>query len=87
MSGKQTLGENIGDLTGVVVAHAAYQLYPKDHPDEKKKPQFFHTRSKILFVFRTSKQKPLYSGSIPAKCRKGLSCTCPIPCKWCCKKY
>ncbi len=36
LNGKQTLGENIGDLTGVVVAHTAYQLYLKDHADEKK---------------------------------------------------
>lgn len=34
LNGKQTLGENIGDLTGVVLAHAAYRLYLKDHPDE-----------------------------------------------------
>lgn len=36
MNGKQTLGENIGDLTGVVAAHAAYKLYLKDHPTERK---------------------------------------------------
>jgi putative endopeptidase len=31
VNGKQTIGENIGDLTGVVVAHEAYLLYMKDH--------------------------------------------------------
>eukprot|EP01133_Synstelium_polycarpum_P002854 gene2854-3277_t len=31
VDGKQTLGENIGDLTGVAVAYEAYQLYLKDH--------------------------------------------------------
>ncbi|MDA6070311.1 M13 family metallopeptidase [Flavobacterium sp. AC] len=31
VNGKQTLGENIGDLTGVVVAYEAYQLYRADH--------------------------------------------------------
>lgn len=33
VNGKQTVGENIGDLTGVAVAYEAYQLYLKDHPD------------------------------------------------------
>ena len=31
VDGKQTLGENIGDLTGATVAYDAYQLYLKDH--------------------------------------------------------
>lgn len=31
VNGKQTVGENIGDLTGVAVAYEAYQLYLKDH--------------------------------------------------------
>ncbi|MCC9064713.1 M13 family metallopeptidase [Flavobacterium piscisymbiosum] len=31
VNGKQTLGENIGDLTGVVVAYEASQLYRADH--------------------------------------------------------
>jgi putative endopeptidase len=30
-NGKQTIGENIGDLTGVVVGHEAYLLYVEDH--------------------------------------------------------
>lgn len=32
VNGKQTIGENIGDLTGGVVAYEAYQLYRLDHP-------------------------------------------------------
>ncbi|WP_157676732.1 M13 family metallopeptidase [Chryseobacterium sp. T16E-39] len=35
VNGKQTLGENIGDLTGAEVAYAAYQLYRKDHPGKQ----------------------------------------------------
>ncbi len=31
VNGKQTLGENIGDLTGVIIAHAAYLRYLKEH--------------------------------------------------------
>jgi putative endopeptidase len=31
VDGKQTLGENIGDLTGATVAYDAYQLYIKDN--------------------------------------------------------
>jgi putative endopeptidase len=31
VDGKQTLGENIGDLTGATVAYDAYQLYLKDN--------------------------------------------------------
>ncbi|KFF09788.1 hypothetical protein IW15_22290 [Chryseobacterium soli] len=34
VNGKQTVGENIGDLTGAVVAYEAYQLYLADHTDE-----------------------------------------------------
>lgn len=34
VNGKQTLGENIGDLTGVSVAYEAYQLYCKDQRDK-----------------------------------------------------
>ena len=36
VNGKQTIGENIGDLTGVVVAHEAYLLYVKDHPSSSR---------------------------------------------------
>lgn len=31
VNGKQTIGENIGDLTGVSLAYRAYQLYLKEH--------------------------------------------------------
>jgi len=32
LNGQLTLGENIGDLTGVSLAYRAYQLYLRDHP-------------------------------------------------------
>jgi endothelin-converting enzyme/putative endopeptidase len=32
LNGKLTLGENIGDLTGVSLAYRAYQLYLREHP-------------------------------------------------------
>ncbi|WP_051884668.1 M13 family metallopeptidase [Chryseobacterium luteum] len=51
LNGKQTLGENIGDLTGVVVAHAAYQLYLKDHPDEKKNLNGFTPDQRYFLSF------------------------------------
>jgi putative endopeptidase len=35
LNGRLTLGENIGDLTGVSLAYRAYQLYLRDHPDMK----------------------------------------------------
>jgi endothelin-converting enzyme/putative endopeptidase len=35
LNGKLTLGENIGDLTGVSLAYRAYQLYLRDHPKLK----------------------------------------------------
>ena len=35
VNGRLTLGENIGDLTGVVLAHRAYELYLRDHHDGK----------------------------------------------------
>lgn len=35
VNGKQTVGENIGDLTGAEVAYEAYQLYCIDHPDKQ----------------------------------------------------
>jgi endothelin-converting enzyme/putative endopeptidase len=35
INGRLTLGENIGDLTGVSLAYRAYQLYLRDHPDKK----------------------------------------------------
>ncbi|WP_288438179.1 M13 family metallopeptidase [uncultured Chryseobacterium sp.] len=51
LNGKQTLGENIGDLTGVVVAHAAYQLYLKDHPQEKKTLNGFRPDQRYFLSF------------------------------------
>jgi len=51
LNGAQTLGENIGDLTGVVVAHAAYKLYLKDHPDEKKKLYGFTPDQRYFLSF------------------------------------
>lgn len=35
LNGKRTLGENIGDLTGVSLAYRAYQLYQREHPESK----------------------------------------------------
>ena len=51
LNGKQTLGENIGDLTGVVVAHTAYQLYLKDHPNEKKSLNGFTCDQRYFLSF------------------------------------
>lgn len=51
LNGKQTLGENIGDLTGVVVAHTAYQLYLKDHADEKKNLNGFTSDQRYFLSF------------------------------------
>ncbi|MFY1046669.1 M13-type metalloendopeptidase [Chryseobacterium sp. GP-SGM7] len=51
LNGKQTLGENIGDLTGVVVAHAAYKLYLKDHPAENKKLDGFTPDQRYFLSF------------------------------------
>lgn len=51
INGKQTLGENIGDLTGVAVAHAGYQLYLKDHPDEKKNLDGFTPDQRYFLSF------------------------------------
>lgn len=34
VDGKQTLGENIGDLTGAIVAYDAYQFYLRDHKED-----------------------------------------------------
>ncbi|WP_317047509.1 M13 family metallopeptidase [Chryseobacterium viscerum] len=51
LNGKQTLGENIGDLTRVVVAHTAYQLYLKDHPYEKKNLNGFTSDQRYFLSF------------------------------------
>lgn len=51
LNGKQTLGENIGDLTGVVVAYAAYQLYIKDHQDKKKSLNGFTPDQRYFMSF------------------------------------
>ena len=48
---KQTLGENIGDLTGVVVAYAAYQHYLEDHKDEKKNLSGFTPDQRYFLSF------------------------------------
>jgi putative endopeptidase len=36
LNGKLTLGENIGDLTGVSLAYRAYRLYLREHPQMKE---------------------------------------------------
>lgn len=51
LNGKQTLGENIGDLTGVVVAHEAYRLYLKDKPAENKKLDGFTPDQRYFLSF------------------------------------
>jgi endothelin-converting enzyme/putative endopeptidase len=37
LNGKTSLGENVGDLTGVSLGYRAYRLYLDDHPGGKNK--------------------------------------------------
>jgi len=51
LNGKQTLGENIGDLTGVTVAYTAYKLYLRDHLDKNKNINGFTPDQRYFLSF------------------------------------
>ena len=50
LKGKLTLGENIGDLSGVSIAYRAYRLYLDDHPDQKDKARDGFTDDQRYFL-------------------------------------
>jgi len=50
LRGKLTLGENIGDLSGVSIAYRAYRLYLDDHPDQKDKVRDGFTDDQRYFL-------------------------------------
>jgi putative endopeptidase len=50
LNGRQALGENIGDLTGVSLSHHAYQLYLRDHPDLKNTIRDGFTNDQRFFL-------------------------------------
>lgn len=51
VNGKQTLGENIGDLTGVTVAYEAYQLYIAAHKSQQTILNGFTTDQRFFLSF------------------------------------
>ena len=50
LNGRLTLGENIGDLTGVSLAYRAYQLYLRDHPQMGKTIRDGFTNDQRFFL-------------------------------------
>ncbi|WP_316797372.1 M13 family metallopeptidase [Pedobacter agri] len=59
VDGKQTLGENIGDLTGAIVAYDAYQLYLKDKGNSPVMDGY--TRDQRYFLSLAQVSRSLYT--------------------------
>ncbi|SHM75939.1 M13 family metallopeptidase [Flavobacterium chilense] len=60
INGKQTLGENIGDLTGLAVAYEAYQLYRADH-DNNPPVLDGYTADQRFFISLAQVSRSLYT--------------------------
>jgi putative endopeptidase len=48
VNGELTLGENIGDIGGLSMAHRAYQLYLADHPEDDREIDGFTTDQRLF---------------------------------------